>query len=93
MCLVGKTIGSFQSCDPELLVELCDAELEILTESMLALHLQERLSHLLHLNQEGNLSTRKNQELDQLLERVDQMNVLKTRAMYILQWRRETSTA
>jgi len=79
--------------DPELLVGLSDAELEILAESMLTLHLQERLNHLLHLNREDNSSAKEQQELDQLLERVDQMNVLKARAMYTLQQRRETSTA
>ncbi len=79
--------------DPELLVGLSDAELEILAESMLTLHLQERLNHLLHLNREDNSSAKEQQELDPLLERVDQMNVLKARAMYTLQQRRETSTA
>ena len=73
--------------DPELLVGLSDAELEILAESMLTLHLQERLNHLLHLNQQGNSSAKEQHELDQLLERVDQMNVLKARAMYTLQQR------
>ncbi len=59
---------------------------------MLALRLQERLSHLLHLNREGKSNAEEQQELDQLLEQVDQMNILKARAMYTLQQRRETST-
>jgi len=82
-----------QSHDPELLVGLCDAELEILADSILVPRLQERLSHLLQLNQEGNLSDEEKQELDRLLEQVDQMNVLKARAMYSLHQRREMTIA
>lgn len=78
-----------QSGDPELLVGLCDAELEILADSMLAIHLQERLSYLLHLGREGKPSVKEQQELDRLLEQVDHMNVLKARAMYTLQQRQE----
>ena len=82
-----------QSDDPELLVGLNDAELERLTGSMLALRLQERLSHLLHLSQEGNPNIEEQQELDRLLEQVDQMNVLKARAIYTLRQRQETTAA
>jgi hypothetical protein len=52
---------------------------------------QERLSDLLQHNREEGLSTDEQRELDRLLERVDQMNVLKARAMYTLQQRQETS--
>ncbi len=79
--------------DPELLVGLNDAELEILADSMLAPRLQERLNHLLHQNQEGDLNAKEQQELDRLLEQVDQMNVLKARAMYTLRQRQEMTTA
>jgi hypothetical protein len=78
-----------QPSDPELLVGLDDAELEILAGSMLALRLQERLNHLLHLSREGSSNAEEQQELDRLLEQVDQMNVLKARAMYTLQQRQE----
>ena len=82
-----------QPSDPELLVGLDNAELEVLTDSMLALRLQERLNHLLHLSREGNPNTEEQQELDRLLEQVDQMNVLKARAMYTLRQRQEMTTA
>ena len=81
-----------QPSDPELLVGLNDAELEILAGSMLTLRLQERLNHLLHLSREGNPNTNEQQELDRLLEQVDQMNVLKARAIYTLRQRQEMST-
>ena len=73
-----------QPHDPELLVGLSDAELETLADSILVPHLQDRLSHLLQLNREGGLGTEEEQELNRLLEQVDQMNVLKARALYTL---------
>ena len=72
---------------PELLVGLSDAELETLADGMLVLRLQDRPSHLLQLNREGDLNTEEEQELDRLLEQVDQMNVLKARALYTLNQR------
>ncbi len=77
-----------QSHDPELLVGLSDAELKVLADSMLAPRLQKRLSHLLQLNREDALDSDTKQELDRLLEQVDQMNVLKARALYTLRRRR-----
>ena len=44
-----------QPHDPELLVGLSDAELETLADGILVPRLQDRLSHLLQLNQEGDL--------------------------------------
>ena len=73
-----------QPHDPELLVGLSDAELETLADSMLVPRQQDRLSHLLQLNREGGLGTKEEQELNRLLEQVDQMNVLKARALYTL---------
>jgi hypothetical protein len=81
-----------QSSDPELLVGLSDVELEILADGMLAIRLQERLSYLLHLSREGKPSVEEQLELDRLLEQIDQMNVLKARAMYTLQQRQEMTT-
>ena len=79
--------------DPELLVGLSDAEVKALADSMRVPRLQERLSHLLQLNREGGLSAGEGRELDRLLEQVDQMNVLKARAMYTFHRRRETTIA
>jgi hypothetical protein len=81
-----------QPHDPELLVGLSDAELEVLADSMLVPRQQDRLSHLLQLNREGGLSAEEEQELDRLLEQIDQMNVLKARALYTLHQGRETPT-
>jgi len=76
-----------QPRDPELLVGLSDAELEMLADGILVPRLQERQSRLLQLYREGGLSTEEEQELDRLLEQVDQMNVLKARALYTLHQR------
>jgi len=70
--------------DPELLVGLSDGELEALAESLLAPSAQTRLDELLARNAESPLSSYEQAELDRLLERVDQLTVLKTRARYTL---------
>ena len=88
-----KELCAAQPHDPELLVGLSDAELETLADGILVPRLQDRLSHLLQLNREGGLGTEEEQELDRLLEQVDQMNVLKARALHTLNQRRETTTA
>ena len=79
--------------DPDLLVGLSDAELQALADSVLVPRQQERLSDLLRRNRNEGLSADEECELDCLLERVDQMNVLKARAMYTLQWRQGMSEA
>lgn len=73
-------------------MRLSDAELQVLADSILVPHLQERPSHLLQLNREDSLSADEERELDRMLERVDQMNVFKALAMYTLHWRQETAT-
>ena len=72
------------STDPELLVGLSDGELEALAESLLAPSAQARLDELLSGNAEGRLSATERAELDRLLERIDQLTILKTRARYTL---------
>jgi hypothetical protein len=72
------------SNDSELLVGLSDGELEALAESMLAPLSQARLDELLARNNERRLSAAESLELDQLLERVDQLTILKARARYTL---------
>jgi hypothetical protein len=71
--------------DPEMLVGLSIGELEALSESLLAPAAQARLEELLSRNAEGKLSEAENAELEHLVERVDQLTVLKTRARFTLQ--------
>jgi hypothetical protein len=70
--------------DPELLVSLSDAELEALAESSLAPSAQERLNELLGRHGESQLGPQEQAELDRLLEQVDQLTLVKTRARYTL---------
>lgn len=85
-----QELRAVQSHDPELLMGLSDTELEVLADGMLVPRLQERLNRLLQLNREGSLSAEEEQELNRLLEQIDQMNVLKARALYTLHQRRDT---
>lgn len=71
--------------DPDLLRTLSEAELTLLAEGMLADPHQTRLNELLQHNQTGKLSQKELKELDDLLSRVDLMNILKARALYTLQ--------
>ena len=70
--------------DPELLVGLSNGELDALAESGLAPSAQGRLDELLALNSENRLSPVEQAELDLLLDRVDQLTILKTRAKYTI---------
>ena len=74
-----------QPNDPDLLLNLSDTELKLLAEGMLATPHQMRLNELLKRNQSGKISNREADELDDLLARVDQLNILKARALYTLQ--------
>jgi hypothetical protein len=78
--------------DPDLLVGLSEAELRALSESMLAPSAQARLDELLTHNAEIQLSLEESAELDQLLEQVDQLTILKARARYTLEHRNEDSS-
>jgi hypothetical protein len=71
--------------DPEILVGLSTGELEALSESLLAPSAPARLDELLARNAQSQLEASEVSELDRLLERVDQLTVLKTRAKYTLQ--------
>ncbi len=71
--------------DPEMLVGLSAGELEALSDSLLAPSAQARLDELLARNAQRQLEATEVSELDRLLERVDQLTVLKTRARYTLQ--------
>ena len=80
------------SRDSELLVGLSVEELEALADSLLAPAAQARLGDLLARQKEKLLSAGEERELDGLLQKVDQLTILKTRARYTLNQER-TATA
>ena len=67
-----------------MLTSLSVAELEALADGLLVPARQARLDDLLANNGEGSLSVQERRELDRLLESVDQLTLLKTRARYTL---------
>ena len=70
--------------DQSLLSDLSQAELVALAASKLSLEGQAKLSSLIQREKEGLLSPEEIQELDNLLEQLDQLNLLKARALYTL---------
>lgn len=72
------------SADSELLVGLSVEELEALADSLLAPSAQVRLDDLLARQKENLLSAAEERELDSVLQKVDQLTTLKTRARYTL---------
>jgi hypothetical protein len=72
------------NANPEMLTSLSVAELEALADGLLVPARQARLDDLLANNGEGSLSVQERRELDHLLELVDQLTLLKTRARYTL---------
>lgn len=80
--------------DSELLTGLSIEELEALANSLLAPTPQGRLDELLARRNEKPLSGDEEIELDRLLQRADQLTILKTRARYTLsQAKAETAGA
>ncbi len=79
--------------DVELLIGLSQAELEALAESMLAPAAQTRLNELLADNQIRELLPVEITELNYLLEQVEQLTILKTRARYTLNQQASLTTA
>lgn len=71
--------------DAKCLVDLSQLELQALAESMLAPTAQARLDDLLSRNTENRLAAEEQAELDRLLDQVDHLTTLKTRARYTLQ--------
>jgi hypothetical protein len=76
----------------ELLVGLSVEELEALADSLLASAAQARLDDLLPLRKEKLLSAGEERELDGLLQKTDQLTILKTRARYTLNQERTATT-
>ncbi len=68
----------------ELLTELSIDELEALADSLLAPSAQARLDDLLASKREQPLTPDELVEMDRLLQQVDQLTLLKTRARYTL---------
>ena len=79
--------------DPDLLVGLSQLELHALAQSALAPADQSRLADLLARQAESELSSDESTQLDVLLEQVDQLNILKTRARYTLTRQQQPPTA
>ncbi|NJK28301.1 MAG: hypothetical protein HC925_07210 [Coleofasciculaceae cyanobacterium SM2_3_26] len=79
----NRLVGS-SGLDAECLTGLSLLELQALADSVLAPAAQVRLDALLASNAEGQLTAAEVAELDRLLEQVDSLTVLKTRARYTL---------
>jgi hypothetical protein len=72
--------------DSELLTSLSLEELQALAEDLLAPTLQAQLKGLLAQGTEHPLSPDEEANLDQMLLQIDQLNILKTRAKYTLNY-------
>ncbi|MBI1832039.1 MAG: hypothetical protein HYR84_11380 [Planctomycetes bacterium] len=70
--------------NPELLTGMSVDELEALAECLLAPAAQARLDDLLTRKKEKTLSADEDAELNRLLQKTDQLTILKTRARYTL---------
>lgn len=70
--------------DSELLTNLSVDELQALVEIKLSTNTQTELDDLLKRNTENQLSTDESVTLNDLLTKIDQLNILKTRARYTL---------
>lgn len=70
--------------DKDMLAGLSQAELHALAQGMLAPAAQNRLDELLARNAESSLSAEEGSELEQLLNQIDQLTILKARARYTL---------
>lgn len=82
-------IGTYQQLttgdrDPDLLTNLSPEELVALAESTLSPASQAELDNLLARNAKNQLLDAELTQLDQLLQRVDQLNILKARSRYTL---------
>ena len=82
-----------QPADRDLLLNLSQEELQALAESALSPQEQGRLDNLLERNAEGKLSPEETMELDDLLTQIDQLNTLKTRARYTLNYYNNLASA
>jgi hypothetical protein len=79
------------SADPELLVGMSIDELEALADMLLAPAAQQQLDHLVDRQKEKKLTYAEEQQLDKLLQKLDQLTILKTRARYTLNHEKTTA--
>ena len=70
--------------DPDILADLTISEVEALAQSSLSPQRQDRLNELLTRQEDASLTEKEEEELDHLLEQVDQLNILRARAMLTL---------
>jgi hypothetical protein len=70
--------------DPKLLIGLSIDELEALAETKLSINQQSRLNELIAKQKTDGLSKEEKQEIDRLLAYIDQLTILKARAIYTL---------
>ena len=73
-----------QTKDAEVLVGLSQGELEALAEIKLGISEQNQLDELLAKNADGLLDESEMVRLDNLIEKIDRLNLLKARARYTL---------
>ena len=71
--------------DKDLLHGLSEIELNALSEGVLSVEHQERLSALLERNRDQALTSTEAEQLDHYLEQIDSLNILKARARLTLQ--------
>jgi hypothetical protein len=71
--------------DDKILVGLSQGELEALAEIKLGISEQTQLDELLEKNGDGLLDESEMVSLDNLIEKIDRLNLLKARARYTLQ--------
>jgi hypothetical protein len=79
--------------DADLLTNISPAELQALANIALAPAPQAQLSDLLAQNADGKISPEETAILDRLLAQVDQLNLLKARAQYTLQYLNRSDAA
>lgn len=84
-----QQLQSNVALDDDLLTGMGRAALQALADGMLASRYQEKLNQMLERNQRGELSEAERGELDQLLDRVDDLNTLKARALYTLKQQKQ----
>ena len=87
-----QRLSQYIEPDPELIIGFSRIELQALAMSKLALPIQTRVDELLAKNAEAKLSPDEDAELDDLLEQIDQLTILKTRSLYTLHHMKNTAT-
>ncbi|MEW5987287.1 MAG: hypothetical protein AB1791_11675 [Chloroflexota bacterium] len=75
------------------LAGLGDGELQALANAIVSAEKQQQLQGLLAANRSQTLTTSEMETLDALLDEIDQVALLKARALYTLQLRQKASTS